>query len=360
MPIPADQPSAPWQDALLADRYRLKARVGSGSMAQVFRAVDEGTGEPVAVKILRPELVGEEALVEAFASEAQLGATVSHPNVIAVRHVGALPDGTHYLVTELCEGQTLEQLIEAEGALPLPLIYELGAQICAGLAAAHAKGVIHRDLKPENILLTTAADGSQGCKLLDFGLAKRPTPSTVSKPGVFVGTPRYASPEQAMNEPLDMRTDIYSLGIVLYEMAAGVPPFDSPGFVDILKQHLHEPPPDIGPRRDAAGLEPIPEQLEHLIMRCLEKKPEDRHVTVRRVATDLDAIRAGILDRVSAAFLQESSPRMVRARLASQPSFPPPPAPAEPPPVKDRATLKLVVALILLLAGIALGVWTFL
>ncbi|MBW2457105.1 MAG: serine/threonine protein kinase [Deltaproteobacteria bacterium] len=356
----SDQPSAPWQDALLADRYRLKARVGSGSMAQVFRAVDEGTGESVAVKILRPELVGEQALIDAFVSEARLGATVSHPNVIDVRHVGALPDGTHYLVTELCEGQTLEQLLEAEGALPLPLIYDLAAQICAGLSAAHTKGVIHRDLKPENILLPPREDGSHGCKLLDFGLAKLPTPQTVSKPGVFVGTPRYASPEQAMNEPLDMRTDIYSLGIVLYEMAAGRPPFDAPGFVDILKQHLHEPPDEIGPARNAAGLEPIPDLLEALIMRCLEKQPADRHVTVRRVATDLDAIRAGILDRVSAELLQESSPRMVRARLASQPSFPPPPALPEVAPVKDRSTFKLLLALALLIAGIAIGCWTFL
>jgi serine/threonine protein kinase len=290
-----------WRGSLLADRFRLEDRIGSGEMAQVFRAHDESWGMNVAIKILRPEYVEDPDFVAAFMREARLGATVKHKNVMSVYDVGALPDGTRFLVLELCEGPTLEELITNRGALPLDRFYDIALQLCAGLAAAHTKGVIHRDLKPENVKL---AQGHT-VKILDFGLAKLPTPNAVSRRGAFIGTPVYVSPEQAMSEPLDMRTDIYSLGITLYEMAAGSPPFVADNYQDILTQHLHDAPPAIV--RDV----PIPELLEALICKCLEKEPSDRPVNVRRVRADLDALRAGTLDAITSQILRESDPRFV-------------------------------------------------
>jgi 5'-deoxynucleotidase YfbR-like HD superfamily hydrolase/tRNA A-37 threonylcarbamoyl transferase component Bud32 len=302
-----------WRGALLARRYRLEDELGSGAMARVFRAQDTLTETSVAVKILRPEHVEESSQRDAFLREARLGATVIHPNVVAVNDVGVESDGTHYLVMELLEGESLGRRIEREGPVGLATIYDIGAQMALGLIAAHAKGVIHRDLKPDNVLLVPKIGGGVLCKIVDFGIAKLLGRHGGSRPGAFAGTPTYVSPEQAMSEAIDVRTDIYSLGITLYEMAAGEPPFIGDSAGDVLGQHLHEPPPAIGPRREANGCdEALPTLLEGLIGKCLEKEPDDRPVSARRLKNDLEALRRGVLDSFSAKALHESRPRMPR------------------------------------------------
>ena len=243
------------------------------------------------------------------------------------------------------------------------------------------KGVIHRDLKPANVALVEEG-GQVVCKLLDFGLAKLPTPRAVSRPGAMIGAPHYASPEQATGSPLDLRSDIYSLGIILYEMLAGRRPFDGADPATLLEQHLQATPPSLAAARQAAGqTEPAPELLEGLVMKCLAKAPADRPVSVRRVAADLRGLRDGTLDNVTGrALLDSIAPRISSIPPPPEPAAAPAVAPAVTPapaapvptfePVIDEAALAgerqeqrgfvvLILAVIFLGVGLGLAAWAF-
>ncbi len=274
------------------DRYRIEAKLGEGGMGVVYRARDTYLNRVVALKIIPPEKVAESNRKERFIREARAASALNHPNIVTVHDVRS-DDGVDFIVLEHVEGRPLSEVIPPEG-LPIRLALQYGTQIADGLAAAHGAGILHRDLKPSNVMITS--DGH--CKVLDFGLAKLTEPSDLSpesptlaapltEEGVIVGTVAYMSPEQTEGRNVDARSDIFSLGIVLYEMTTGRKPFVGNSRVAILHNVLHDEPP---PPRQANAR--IPVDLEKVILRCLRKDPSRRFQTMLDLKAALEDLRA--------------------------------------------------------------------
>jgi serine/threonine protein kinase len=270
--------------------YRVDAPLGAGGMGEVYRAVDTRLGRAVAVKVLTGHRTHDAGRRQRFEQEARVVAGLSHANVLALHDVGS-QDGRDYVVFELLEGQTLRQRLET-GALPVSKAVDYGMQICQGLAAVHARGIVHRDLKPDNVFVTR---GGQ-VKILDFGLAKTGPRGlglleggsqgrTPTEPGLLVGTCGYMAPEQARGRPADPRSDIFSMGAVLYEMLSGRRAFAGQTPADTLAALLTQDPPDI-----SAIARPIPRALDRVVRRCLERNPEERFQSARDVAFGLQAV----------------------------------------------------------------------
>jgi len=265
--------------------YEILAPLGAGGMGEVYRARDSRLGRDVALKVIPRESSRDSERIRRFEQEARAAGTLSHPNVCAVYDLGS-HEGSPFVVMELLEGETLREILYG-GAVPLRKALDYAAQAAEGLAAAHAKGIIHRDLKPENLFVMK--DGR--VKVLDFGLAKlmggevsapgpmaeRTPPGTMTSPGAILGTTAYLSPEQVRGESVDARTDVFSLGIVLYEMLCGRRPFDGRTSADVMSAILHQEAPALATVRPDA-----PPQLAWLVRRCLAKDPD------RRVQTSLD------------------------------------------------------------------------
>jgi Tol biopolymer transport system component/tRNA A-37 threonylcarbamoyl transferase component Bud32 len=265
--------------------FEILAPLGAGGMGEVFRARDPRLGRDVAVKVLRRGSADSEAL-KRFLVEARAAGGLNHPAVLAVFDVG-VHDDEPYVVSELLEGETLGSRL-AQGPLPVRKSLEIAAQVAHGLAAAHDKGVVHRDLKPDNLFLTT--DGR--VKILDFGLAKLLHPDaegaavvTSTTGGAVMGTAGYMAPEQVSGQPPDHRTDIFSLGVVLYEMLAGRRAFQGKSPAETMISVLRDDPPDLGSVARA-----VPPAVERVVRRCLEKRPEDRFGSARDVAFALEAL----------------------------------------------------------------------
>ena len=267
---------------VLSERYALGDLVASGGMASVYRARDEVLARTVAVKLLHPRLVADENFVERFRREALAAARLTHPNIVSIYDTGTeeRPDGEHhFIVMEYCGGGTLEGLMVSEGPLDPARICTIGSAICDALAYAHKNGVIHRDVKPPNVLL--ADDGT--VKVSDFGIAKAAfTGRDLTTSGSLLGTVTYISPEQARGEDPDERSDIYSLGVVLYELAVGRPPFSADTPVSTAMKHLQEPPAPL--RSIRAG---FPKDLEAVIMGALSKEPAARPATAEELKASL-------------------------------------------------------------------------
>jgi serine/threonine-protein kinase len=256
-------------------RYRIDGRLGEGAMADVFRAFDPGIGRTVAIKVLKPEYGRDPDLGERFLREARAAGALSHPNIATIYDVGEA-DGTAYIAMELIEGQPLDNLLLTQGRLPYERVLALGQQLASALDYAHKAGVVHRDVKPSNILLS--ADG-RTAKLLDFGVA-RIGDIDVSGPGgrlartqvgQMIGTPRYMSPEQALGIPVDQRSDLFSLGVVLYEMVTGKVAFPGMGLATLAIQIAQEQAEPI-----ARSVADCPPGLRFVIDKLLAKKPEQR------------------------------------------------------------------------------------
>jgi tetratricopeptide (TPR) repeat protein len=275
--------------------YEILGLLGVGGMGEVYRARDTRLGRDVAVKVLPASLASEPERRQRFEQEARAEAVINHPNVLIVHDVGT-HDGTPYLVTELLEGESLRERLK-RGALSLPVAVDVAFQLAAGLAAAHGKGIVHRDLKPENVFLVR--DGP--VKILDFGVAKLLQPLTSLPPeelsvaetqarmtgqGLIVGTLAYMSPEQARGEVVDGRSDVFSLGIVLYEMITGQDPFRRPSAVDTLSAILKEMPP---PLHTPGGRPPA--ELHRILGRALAKAPVDRYGDTRALVEDLGRVK---------------------------------------------------------------------
>lgn len=255
--------------------------IGRGGMGVVLQAIDTCLQRDVAIKILDPELSKDELAVTRFCREARAAASISHENVVAVYQVERdegkdLP----FLVMELISGESLEKKLERDGRLLLREIVSIGMQTASGLAAAHAKGLIHRDIKPGNILLEKSG---QRVKLTDFGLARAAEDVRLTGTGLVAGTPLYMSPEQATGEELDARSDLFSLGVVLYELAAGEPPFTAKTPLAVLKRVTEEQPAPLRERNPE-----VPEWFVHIVERLLAKKPADRFQSAREVADTLE------------------------------------------------------------------------
>ncbi|MCY1061515.1 serine/threonine-protein kinase [Nannocystis sp. SCPEA4] len=306
---PADASPTAWIGHTLDGRYRLRELIGEGGMGAVFTAEQINLHTLVAVKMIHASYTGNAEISERFRREAMATAKIDHPNVTRAIDFGALPGGGAYLVTQLVRGPTLTDTI-AQGKLPWRRACDIGLQIADALVAAHGAGIIHRDLKPDNILLERREDLSV-VKVLDFGLARvadaNPGMAPLTRLGTVMGTPGYMAPEQGAGEPTDERTDLYALGVILWECLTGRELWDGGELSDILIRQLSQPPPSL-----ATQIPDLPPDFDRLICKLLAREAQDRPQTAREVR---DALR--VLANTPA-----------QAVVAATPTLPPAPAPA--------------------------------
>jgi beta-lactam-binding protein with PASTA domain/tRNA A-37 threonylcarbamoyl transferase component Bud32 len=269
--------------SVLSDRYQVETRIGAGGMAEVYRGFDQVLNRTVAIKVLLPQMARDTSFVERFRREAQAAARLNQPNIVGVYDTGA-DDGTQYIVMEFIEGRTLAEFM-ATGRRPTPSqAAEIAQKIAAAIAAAHAQGVIHRDIKPGNVMITR--DGV--IKVMDFGIARVLGPETAPQTSAVLGTASYLSPEQAQGGPVDARTDIYSLGAVLYELLTARPPFTGDSPVAVAYKQVNEAP------AVPSSLNPdVPARLDAVVMKALSKNPSNRYQTAEEFSADLARVIAG-------------------------------------------------------------------
>ena len=266
---------------LLAGRYELITKIGEGGMAVVYKARCRLLNRYVAIKILRPEFTKDEQFVENFRRESQAAAGLSHPNIVSVYDVGQ-EGNIHFIVMELVEGKTLSKLIEEKGRLDYKEAINITKQVASALSLAHKNQIVHRDIKPHNILITNAGVA----KLADFGIAKAVSAATIiGGNNKVMGSVHYFSPEQARGAYVDERSDIYSLGIVLYEMLTGKVPFDGDNPISIALMHINDPMPPV-----SAEVPGLPPQLERIVMKATDKYQNNRYRTADEMIEDLDNI----------------------------------------------------------------------
>jgi serine/threonine-protein kinase len=267
----------------LGERYQVEARIGAGGMAEVFRGFDPVLSRTVAIKVLLPQFASDTSFVHRFRREAQAAARLNQPNIVGVYDSGS-DDDTQFIVMEFIEGRTLAEFMET-GRKPTPVqAAEIARKICAAIAAAHAQGVIHRDIKPGNVMITR--DGT--VKVMDFGIARMLGPETAPQTSAVLGTASYLSPEQAQGTPVDARTDIYSLGTVLYELLTGRPPFTGDSSVAVAYKQVNETavlPSSVNPE--------VPARLDAVVMKALSKNPSNRYQSAEEFSADLARVIAG-------------------------------------------------------------------
>ena len=324
---------------MLGGRYRLEASIGTGGMAQVFRGFDTTLDRTVAIKILAPQFARDPSFVERFRREAQAAARLNHPNIVNVYDTGVDGD-TNYIVMEYVEGRTLAEYLSGGGKLSPVKASEIGEKVAEALAAAHAQGVIHRDIKPANIMVTR--DGR--VKVMDFGIARLVAgPDTVEQTAAVLGTAAYLSPEQAQGQSVDARSDLYSLGVVIYEMLGGRAPFTGDSAMAVAYKHVQETPlPPSSLNGD------VPPSLDAVVMRALAKNPANRYQNAVEFREDLRRVIAG--QDV------EATPLLPAGAGATQVISRPPSTAVLPPVEPDDGNRKvwmgvLIGALILLILG---------
>ncbi|NOR12192.1 MAG: protein kinase, partial [Candidatus Aminicenantes bacterium] len=270
--------------AILADRYEIIEELGKGGMGNVYRVVDNKINEEVALKLLKPEIAADKTTLERFSNELKLARKIVHKNVGRMYHLGE-DKGTHFITMEYVSGQDLKGLIRQTGQLAVGTVINIAKQVCDGMEEAHKLGVIHRDLKPNNIMI----DREGNVRILDFGIARSLKEKGITGAGVIIGTPEYMSPEQVEGKEADQRADIYSLGVILYEMVTGRVPFEGDTPLSIAYKHKHEAPPD--PSKINAQIQ---DNLSHMILKCLEKDKEKRYQSSGELRAELENIEKGI------------------------------------------------------------------
>jgi len=284
-------------DRVLSERYRIVRHLARGGMAEVYLARDQLLDRPVAVKLLFPELAQDANFVERFRREARAAAGLNHHNIVSVYDFGE-DEGSYFIVMEYVEGVTLRDIIRTEAPLELPRIVEIGSEVAAALAIAHANGIVHRDVKPGNVLISsperaratgegnTSAPRPSVVKVADFGIARAGDPrESLTQTGAVMGTATYLSPEQAQGADVDVRSDVYALGIVLYEMATGRPPFAGSNPVAIAYQHLNETPQAPSSQNQA-----LPAAFDAVVLEALAKDPGDRQGSATEIRAQLLAL----------------------------------------------------------------------
>jgi serine/threonine-protein kinase len=315
---------------VLAGRYELEELVGSGGASSVFRARDRVLERTVALKVLHQRLTDEREYLERFRREARMVAGLSHQNIVTVIDRGE-DDGTPFIVFEFVAGENLKQLVRRVGALPVDRALELAIQIARGLAFAHANGYVHRDVKPQNVLL----NGDGQAKVTDFGIARSlEVKGGVTQTGTVLGTSDYIAPEQAQGRPVGEHTDVYSLGVVLYELLTGELPFSGDNFVAVAMRHINEPPPSACAKRPD-----VPPRVDAAIQRALAKNAADRFSTMAEFGRELEAC----LDEV-------------REGDGDWPTMIIPPAPRAAAARRRQRRGRVPIALLLVLAGVAAAV----
>src|SRR5262245_14781455 len=318
-------------DQVFDGRYRVVRKLGTGGMANVYLAEDQELGRSVAIKMLDERHSQDEQFVERFRREAKNAAGLSHPNIVSIYDRGEA-EGTYYIAMEYLEGRTLKELLVTRGPTPIAVAIDYTRQILAGLGFAHRPGIVHRDIKPPNVVV--APDGR--LKVTDFGIA-RSGASQMTEAGSIIGTAQYLSPEQARGAPVDPRSDIYSIGIVLYEMLTGSVPFTGDTPLEIAMKHLSAVPAPPSEKRPD-----IPRDLDLVVLRALAKNPDDRYASAEAMDEDLARVARGlgVSDETETAAtmvlsgLSTAPTQVVRAPLRSVPAPPasPPPAYRSPPP----------------------------
>jgi len=267
-----------------AGRYQVIEELGRGGMGRVYKVLDTKIQEKIALKLIRPEIASLKDTIERFSNEIRLARRIGHRNVCRMFDIGEA-EGAHFITMEYVHGEDLKSMIEMSGSLSLGMLLNVGKQVCDGLAEAHGLGVIHRDLKPQNIMI----DKHGNAKIMDFGIARSVREKGITGPSVMIGTPEYMSPEQAEAKEVDHRSDIYSLGIILYEMATSHVPFEGETALSIAMKHKGEAP------KDPKKLNPaIPADLGGVILRCLEKDPAKRYQGAADVRSELERIEKGL------------------------------------------------------------------
>lgn len=262
---------------ILANRYELIRKIGTGGMAVVYQAYDTSLDRTVAIKLLRDEYAGEPEFARRFQKEAQAVARLSHQNIVNIYDYGE-SDGVAYLVMEYVEGRTLKDVINAHGPLPVNLAIDYGIQLCYGMAQAHDHDIVHKDIKPHNVMV----DDNHNVKITDFGIAQAMNNLTITHNKGILGSAHYFSPEQARGDMVDFETDIYSLGIVMYEMLTGHVPFTGENPVTVALKHMQDKPQSIVKQRAD-----VPMELERIIFKALEKKPAYRFKSMQEMASAL-------------------------------------------------------------------------
>ena len=263
-------------------RYKIVRKLGAGGMANVYLAEDQELGRRVAIKILNDRHANDDQFVERFRREAKNAAALSHPNIVSIYDRGEA-EGTYYIAMEFLDGRSLKELIVTRGPAPVPVAVEYTRQILSALRFAHRHGIVHRDIKPHNVLV----DGEGRVKVTDFGIA-RAGASQMTEAGSIVGTAQYLSPEQARGTNVDQRSDLYSLGVVLYELLTGAAPFSGDTPVEIAMRHLSQAPEPPSAKRPN-----LPHDLDLLVMRALAKDPEERYQSAEEMDGDLERIARG-------------------------------------------------------------------
>lgn len=298
---------------MITDKYRLDRLLGRGGMGAVYAATHVELDRPCAIKLLLSDFTSDADALERFRREARAAARLNHPNVADTYDYGVLPDGGAYIVMELVEGQTLREFMDAASAMPILEAAEIAGQIAAGVDTAHRSGIVHRDLKPSNIILTRDHQEHLQAKVVDFGVAKLKEYSTtgggLTSSGSLIGTPRYMSPEQCAGHTTDARSDIYSMGIILFEMLTGQPPFDAPSATAIAVKHIQQPPPSLKELRPDASTE-----LDQFLRRVLDKDPEKRPQSAANFAKELGEVVSGsILPEIPVEKSQEQPETITQA-----------------------------------------------
>jgi serine/threonine-protein kinase len=344
-------------DRIFDKRYVIKRKLGSGGMADVYLAEDQELGRRVALKLLDERHASDEQFVERFRREAQSAAGLNHPNIVSIFDRGRA-EGTYYIAMEYLDGRTLKELLVRNGPTPVPIAIDYARQILSALAFAHHNGIVHRDIKPHNIVV----GGDGRLKVTDFGIARSGT-SQMTEVGSIVGTAQYLSPEQARGAPVDPRSDLYSLGVVLYEMLTGTVPFTGDTPVEIAMKHLSQvpkPPSEIRPE--------VPHDLDAVVMRALAKDPAQRYASAEEMDADLARVARGVAvsretedamtQVLAGAGVSTAQTMVTRPRSVAPPAPPVYRAPGsyyeEPPP--GRSIWPWLIALGLIIAA-GLGGW---
>ncbi len=319
------QPDDPLIGRVLSGRYEILSPLGAGGMGRVYRAMQHPLDRLVALKVLDPryDRTNDPEFEKRFLLEASVTAKLKHPNTVTVHDYGRTDDGIFFIAMELVEGETLQQALLKGGPLPWPRALIMGAQVARSLREAHKLGLVHRDLKPANIMLVPEEAGAEAVKVLDFGLVKDFTlaagqgekPAGLTQARMLIGSPLYVSPEQIRNQT-DPRSDIYSLGVVLFQAISGRTPFAGDDTFDIIAKHLREKPP---PLRDFAA---VPADVNQLVMRCLEKSPDARFQNMDEL---LEAMRRATSSQGLSSVFRDGASGIAPSLLASTTLAPTPP-----------------------------------